>query len=129
MAKEYRAAVDSATGRILYGGWGDRADATSYDVVPGLSPGQVRVVLDRDPNLLTERVADVVAGTLRAATGPERAQVVSDRDDFLAARTVETKELQAVLLTALWFALGHQPTGPEIALAKTRFGVVFKALS
>lgn len=67
---EYRAAVDTKTGQILYGQLVDPADPNAYDVEPGLSKGQIRVVLDRAPDTVTERI-DLATHAIRAANPQE----------------------------------------------------------
>lgn len=55
MAITFIAAVDDETGQYYYGWWSNSEDANPYDVDPGLSPGQIRVVLNREPNKRLER--------------------------------------------------------------------------
>lgn len=55
MAIEFRYAVNAITGEFVYGSSADpESDELQYDVEPGLSPGQVRVVLPRQPDMLRE---------------------------------------------------------------------------
>ena len=67
----YIAAVTTATGEFVYGGW------EPYDCVPGLSPTQSRVVCPRAPLPRTERwdfgVQAIVAKTAQEITAYDAA--------------------------------------------------------
>ena len=62
---EHRYAVNQSTGEFVYGG------VEPYDCVPGLSPGQIRVVLDRVPDKRRERYSGTPASPFRVATTQE----------------------------------------------------------
>jgi len=64
---EHRYAVNQATGEFVYGG------VAPYDCATGLSPGQIRVVLDRQPDKRLERYSGTPASPFRAATSQELA--------------------------------------------------------
>ena len=67
---EHRWAVTEATGEFVYGG------VEPYDCVSGLSPGQVRVVLDAPPNPRTQKWngSAVVAKTAQEITDYDAAK-------------------------------------------------------
>lgn len=69
------AAVDDASQEFLYGG----TDDGRYDVEPGLSPDQSRIVLPRPPNLLTERYSGDPSDPIRAATESEQVAHIETR--------------------------------------------------
>jgi hypothetical protein len=64
---EFRMAVKAVTGEFLYG------HASPYDVEPGLSPTQIRVVTDRWPNPRLERYSGDPESPIREATSEELA--------------------------------------------------------
>ena len=82
---EYRYAVDSTTKEFVYGGY-----PLPYDVVPGLSPGQVRVVSSRRVNQRMERWNDSMDpdDCTRPATQAEI-------DAYDAAQATQAAEAQA----------------------------------
>ena len=62
---EHRWAVNAATNEFLYGG------VAPYDCVPGLSPNQIRVVTDRQPNPQLERYSGDPASPIEAKPAAE----------------------------------------------------------
>ena len=74
---EHRYAVNQASGEFVYGG------PAPYDCVPGLSPNQIRVVLDRPPDKRLERYSGNPTAPFRAATTQEIA------DDDAARETAD----------------------------------------
>lgn len=120
---EHRWAVDSVTGEFVYG------HPEPYDPAPGLSPGQIRVVLDRAPDVRTERYSGVSSAPFRAATTGELAASDTARADAIAARDIDDmKAIRATVICSLWGRLNRQPTGPEIAAERTRWLTIYKNL-
>ena len=119
---EYRWAVDSLSGAFMYGG------VEPYDVTPGLSPTQRRVVLPRAPDPRTEKYGtpDVPFATKTAAeiSAYDNAQHTSR----VAAEIDGAHALKAVMICALWGRLNRQPTAPEIAAERARFIAIYKTL-
>lgn len=98
MAIEHRWAVVIATGEFLYGTRADSAESQP-DVVPGLSPGQMRVVISAQPDKRLDRY-DAGSWTQRRDATPQeidawdRARVaeasdaVFDASDFAMIRAL-----------------------------------------
>lgn len=92
---EHRWAVDSSNGRFMYGGSADPTlealdpPVRQYEVfVPGLSLGQIRVVLSRRPNELTERYDATAKDLIRPATAEEIQDVVDEASRFRAQQSL-----------------------------------------
>lgn len=90
------AAVAVATHEFLYGAYSDPTSAAPYDVEPGLSPGQMRVVLPREPNKRTERYTGDPADPIRWATTEE-----IDAYDAAQPKPIDNRDLVLRRFTAL----------------------------
>jgi hypothetical protein len=88
---EFRWAVDNVTDEFVYGG------AEPYDVVPGLSLGQIRIVLTRPPDSINERYSGDPENPFRAATQQE----IDDAADALslaqAVAFIGSREIRALI--------------------------------
>ena len=93
MMATYIAAVDAVTGEYYYGGWRHDDAPKPYDVEPGLSPGQVRVVADRVPDGRTEKWSGM---TWIAKSAQEIAAWDAARKDAVAAQLDTNLAVQAL---------------------------------
>jgi hypothetical protein len=129
MAIEYRWAVDAASNQFLYGGGANTMVPDDYDVEPGLSPGQFRVVLSRPPRPRLERYSGDPLNPFRAATAAEiTAQQDSEKDSEASSGIDGAKAIKSTVICALWGRLNRQPTAPEIAAERTRWLTIYKNL-
>lgn len=110
------ALVEVATGRFITDG--RAADGVAY----------VRVPVLRNPDDRRERYSGDPQNPFRAATAQELSDQATAVVDRAASLVVDDRSLKALLATALWFALGHQPTAQELQTAKTRYINIYKAL-
>ena len=95
---EHRWAVNAATNEFLYGG------VAPYDCVPGLSPNQIRVVTDRQPNPQLERYSGDPASPIVAKPAAEIAADALARQWRLIRVTRD-----ALLLACDWTDLQNSP--------------------
>lgn len=94
----------------------------------GMKDGRIVVKVPRNPDPRTDRYSGDPLNPIRSATAQELADVDAAAADALINAQFNSKAGRALLLTAMWFALGHQPTAQEAATAKTRFAAIFKSL-
>jgi hypothetical protein len=118
---EQRWAVVQATGEWLYGG------TNPYDCEPGLSPGQIRVVVQHPPNPRLERYTGNPDAPFRNATPAEivawDAAVQNER-----AEKRLTVDVRATILWALTRILGRTPTAAERQTARDEWKAIRKSL-
>jgi predicted secreted protein len=88
---EYRWAVDTVTNEFVYGG------AAPYDVVPGLSPDQIRLVLTRPPDKINERYSGDPEDPFRAATQQEKDDVALIISTVAAQQFIQSREIRALI--------------------------------
>ena len=117
MSLEHRWAVDLATGTFLYG------HAEPYDCDPGLSPGQIRVVLAREPQCSEERYSGDPGAPFRTATPAEIAAAATGLATAQGNAAID--ELRIVKALAL--VVGDL-TGKTAAQVKTLVIAKYKTL-
>tara|TARA_Y100000310_G_C20096475_1_gene540724 strand:- start:36 stop:473 length:438 start_codon:yes stop_codon:yes gene_type:complete len=88
---EYRWAVDNVTDEFVYGG------TEPYDVVPGLSPGQIRIVLSRPPDVINERYSGDPEDPFRVATQQEIDDATNALSLAQAAAFIDSREIRALI--------------------------------
>lgn len=103
--------------------------ATNMFCNDGRLSGRIVVEVPYNPDVRGERYTGDPLNPIRPATAQEILDADSAALDADAATQFDaSKVIKAALVTALWTALGHQPTAAEITTAKTRFKAVYKAL-
>lgn len=121
---KYIAAVDRETGKFEYGNWCHKDSRKPYDVEPGLSPQQIRVELDREPNRDTERYSGDPANPFTARTEAEiqaeHARKLSQRCEMESMTPVVLASLAVAVRerdSAAWDALSDQQKKAEVTTA------------
>ena len=113
----HRWAVDQATGEFLYGG------EDPYDCAPGLSPGQIRVVLDRQPKKRADRYDATAPTRIRAATTQEIAAHDAALDDADQTAAFDSSRIVKALALVVGDLTGQTPAQMR-ALVKAKYKAI-----